>query len=263
MKIKPAKVLVALLAGVLVLVALSVTLKLARREWANARCAHNLGRIASALELYVTEYEAYPLMSKVPGTLMFAPEALYPKYIADRAPIDAKSYYYLGYLVFHERSGLAWIDAYKESIRTGRAIPDHREVWSDCATAVEVREKEFKKYYESEMAKVQGKILPGYADKPYPSDPTPVEECLFVRLRMRCEQAIVSYMPVGSTIGNPNVLEEAKALVPIIFERPELHGDGGHVLYMDGHIELVPYPGKFPMTQKFIEGLQSLNELEK
>lgn len=49
----------------------------------------------------------------------------------------------------------------------------------------------------------------------------------------------------------------------IASERPELHGIGGHVLYLDGHFEFVPYPGKFPMVPSFVEGLRSLDALQK
>jgi hypothetical protein len=34
------------------------------------------------------------------------------------------------------------------------------------------------------------------------------------------------------------------------------------VLFLDGHTEFVPYPGKFPMTKRFIEALESLDALE-
>jgi len=47
-----------------------------------------------------------------------------------------------------------------------------------------------------------------------------------------------------------------------MIERPEFHGDGGHILYLDGHVEFVSYPGKFPMTPAFIDGLRSLDTLE-
>ena len=47
--------------------------------------------------------------------------------------------------------------------------------------------------------------------------------------------------------------------IPIVVERPENHGDGGHVLYMDGHVEFIPYPGKYPMTKAVIEKLEQLS----
>lgn len=51
-------------------------------------------------------------------------------------------------------------------------------------------------------------------------------------------------------------------LVPLLIERPQIHGDGGHVVWADGRIEFVPYPGKFPMTEKFIAALEELDPAE-
>ncbi len=38
--------------------------------------------------------------------------------------------------------------------------------------------------------------------------------------------------------------------IPVLIEWPDNHDDlrGGNVLYMDGHVEWIEYPGKFPMT---------------
>lgn len=60
---------------------------------------------------------------------------------------------------------------------------------------------------------------------------------------------------------DPNEQLHATALVPILIERPEHHGvPGGHVLYMDGRVEWLPYPGPFPMTPAFIEGVKAVEE---
>jgi prepilin-type processing-associated H-X9-DG protein len=51
--------------------------------------------------------------------------------------------------------------------------------------------------------------------------------------------------------------------IPLFIEYSGKHPDGeGHVLYMDGHVETIKYPGKFPMTKAFIEGLKSLEALD-
>jgi prepilin-type processing-associated H-X9-DG protein len=50
---------------------------------------------------------------------------------------------------------------------------------------------------------------------------------------------------------------------PVLIEHTDQHGpDGGNVLFMDGHVEFIKYPGKFPMTKAFIEGLKSLEKLD-
>jgi prepilin-type processing-associated H-X9-DG protein len=44
--------------------------------------------------------------------------------------------------------------------------------------------------------------------------------------------------------------------IPLMWEWPTNHENGGNVLYLDGHVEFLPYPGKFPMTERFIKALR-------
>lgn len=63
-------------------------------------------------------------------------------------------------------------------------------------------------------------------------------------------------------INNPSTSSNIAATIPVLIERPGHHGStGGNVLFMDGHVEYINYPGKFPMTKAFIEGLESLEAL--
>ena len=48
----------------------------------------------------------------------------------------------------------------------------------------------------------------------------------------------------------------------MMIERPGLQRGGSNVLFMDGRVEFIPYPGKWPMTEKFIKALESLDELK-
>lgn len=55
-------------------------------------------------------------------------------------------------------------------------------------------------------------------------------------------------------------LAERASNIPVVIEWPENHRDpGGHVVYLDGHREYVPYPGKFPMTETAISTLRALD----
>ena len=50
-----------------------------------------------------------------------------------------------------------------------------------------------------------------------------------------------------------------KSKMPIMIERPNHHvPPGGNVLYIYGHVEFIPYPGKWPMTETTIGTLESL-----
>jgi len=35
----------------------------------------------------------------------------------------------------------------------------------------------------------------------------------------------------------------------------------GDLLFMDGHIEFINYPGKFPVTERFIKALEAIEKL--
>ena len=57
-------------------------------------------------------------------------------------------------------------------------------------------------------------------------------------------------------------LGEHAASIPVVIEWPGNHNhDVSKVVYYDGHVEVLEYPGKFPMTGPFIEGLRELDEM--
>ena len=48
--------------------------------------------------------------------------------------------------------------------------------------------------------------------------------------------------------------------VPVLIERPEHYAEpGGHVLYLNGAVRFLTYPGPWPMTQTTIETLRDLD----
>ena len=51
------------------------------------------------------------------------------------------------------------------------------------------------------------------------------------------------------------------ARIPVLIEWPTHHDvPGGNVLFLDGHVEFIPYPGPFPMTERFIATLRDMNK---
>lgn len=80
---------------------------------------------------------------------------------------------------------------------------------------------------------------------------------------------------VPATISNLRRLEQGRLLIyggrgrydlpradiPVFIERPSHQGDGSNVLFLDGRVKFMPYPGAWPMTEKFIKALESLDEL--
>ena len=74
------------------------------------------------------------------------------------------------------------------------------------------------------------------------------------RLRVGVEELL------QSDINDADEAAAVKARIPVMIERPGFHDGGSNVLFLDGHVEFLPYPGPFPMTEAFIEGLRALEE---
>jgi prepilin-type processing-associated H-X9-DG protein len=49
-----------------------------------------------------------------------------------------------------------------------------------------------------------------------------------------------------------------RAQIPVMMEHLHHEPRGGHVLYMDGHVEFVEYEEKWPMTDKTLDALESI-----
>jgi prepilin-type processing-associated H-X9-DG protein len=61
-------------------------------------------------------------------------------------------------------------------------------------------------------------------------------------------------------INDPAASMKAQATIPVMIEKPDNHGGkGGNVLFMDGHVEFIEYPGKYPMTKEVIGALKKLS----
>ncbi len=56
--------------------------------------------------------------------------------------------------------------------------------------------------------------------------------------------------------------QQVLSRVPVLIERLGNHKKpGGHVQYLDRHVEFVPYPGPFPMTKETVALLESLDAM--
>ncbi len=80
----------------------------------------------------------------------------------------------------------------------------------------------------------------------------------------------VSLMPIRegverfliTDINDPSASAKTQAMIPIMWTMPD-SASGADVLFMDGHVAHMAYPGGFPMTEKFIEGLKAALELHE
>ncbi len=84
-------------------------------------------------------------------------------------------------------------------------------------------------------------------------EPTSGYDTIFV-LRKSIERILIS------DISDPNASVKARSELPILWELPEPNASSGWVLYLDGHVERVEYPGKFPMDEAVIERVRKIIE---
>ncbi len=252
----------------------------------NAICVSNLKLIERALESYAGEAknESYPLLSAVSGRIMFSPDFVLPSHLQDvnllispyhpackhlkqkalsdpKSVIDDHSYWYVGFAFANERSAQAWIAAYKQYVPRGLTIPEVDTVWPEYVKDFEAREREMSRRIEEfdrETKRLQKEDPMRPLKRSAPQNSPFTYEWNAQRM---LTSGIAGYFV--RDVGNPVGWIEYARRIPILIERPELHGNGGHVLYMDGHVAFVLYPGPFPMAKDFIEGLRSLDKLEK
>src|SRR5690606_25623079 len=71
---------------------------------------------------------------------------------------------------------------------------------------------------------------------------------------MRVKEGIERFMITD--INNPAASAQAQTTIPVMVDTVTANAasfnhvpGGGNVLYMDGHVEFIRYPGKYPMTQ--------------
>ena len=231
----------------------------ARTPARRSACVNNLKQQGLILSMFAHENarKKYPRIDGVKGNLIFEGDQLYPGYLDDFSilgcPGDfgggldvleaafrlkdnsqhpnssvgsvhadcltSESYIYLGWLVMNEEQGLAALNAYRD------------------ASADDLNE---------DLQVPEGMGNGGY------------------RLEGRPDTSKIRRLGTNAVrwlITGPDQEDQWDSLtgtIPIVWEWPSNHHSkpGGHVLYLDGTVEFVPYPGKFPMTEKFIEALR-------
>jgi prepilin-type processing-associated H-X9-DG protein len=235
------------------------------RSRINAECERALKTAAAAIRVYVAAdaQHRYPSLSPVRGQLKMSVDLNaiwnpYANYSAGQTSNEFdKQFWYLGWIIPNERSGLEWLEQYLEHAPAFDKIdvPSPR-IWPDCEADIAARQRVFNA--EWRKTHPDGKRLPGENDRDGPQFAEPrLSEIQGYR---PLQEGAWRWFAVWVQCVPTRMRYETD--FPVLIERPERHGDGGHVLYMDGHVEFVPYPGKFPMTPKFIEGLRTLDNME-
>ena len=202
-------------------------------------CQNNLKQCGLVLKLYANEApdQLFPPLSPLPGNLMWDKETVYPEYLTDplilvcpaekakwqrageMTDLEQKAafcfhnsaYWYLGYALPDEKTGLAFVDTYKKQIENSGD-------------------------FTADLKDAEGNPI------------------------RRLQEGVERYFIMD--IHNPAGAAMIQSKLPVFIERPGHHDDQINVLFMDGHVERLTYPGEFPVSQPFIEALSSLEKLK-
>ena len=182
----------------------------------------NPGQLTPQLADVYPEYLSHLDLLQCPRILR--PHLRLPCGAADFGTMADLSYFYLGYVLDRPETLRAFHDAYEKAITERRHL-------------------------ESNISVPDGQGNWG-GDRIY---------------RLTNDSALLLQ---DSTYDHNNPVEHSfrKSEVPIMIERPEHHQNaegrwGGHVLFMDGHVEFLAYPSEWPMTQEAISLLRAMDEM--
>jgi prepilin-type processing-associated H-X9-DG protein len=189
-------------------------------------CRQNLSQAGMSLMMYMNEshLQSLPVVSSEPGRLMMSDAGLYPVYLGNPEWLVCPGTAEIAPAPFFDDPHFAYL---------GYLVVNDADVDA------------FVSAYTAEIAD----------DADFSGD-LPVTTSygnVLYRLRDGVERFLTS------DLNDPTDCVPQRE-VPILFEWPDNHEglSGGHVMYMDGHVEWQPYPGEFPMTEHAITTLAAL-----
>jgi len=189
-----------------------------------ASCQNNLKQMGLVFKMFANESkdEVFPQLSSDPGVLMFSNQAgVYPEYLTDLGVLQCPA----------DPTGGSY------------TIDDHSYFYLGY---VVTNDEEMAAFVEAYKQRVDEGLA---FDEDLAVPPGKVSGDALYRLREGVERD-------ASTPTRPL----AQGEIPVLIERLGHHApDGANVLYMDGHVEFVTYPGKWPMTEKMITLLESMD----
>lgn len=189
-----------------------------------ASCQNNLKQWGLVFKMYANESkdEMFPELSSDPGMLMFSNQGgVYPNYCTDLSILSCP-------VAFR-----------------GAVMDDHSYFYLGYVVTNDEEMAAFVEAYKQRMDE-------GLAfDEDLPVPPGKVPGDTLYRLREGVERDVSR--PAGGRL--------SQSTIPVMIERTGHHvPEGANVLYMDGHVEYLPYPGKWPMTEETITLLESMDD---
>ncbi|MCC6698383.1 MAG: hypothetical protein IT365_22350 [Candidatus Hydrogenedentes bacterium] len=189
-----------------------------------ALCESNLYQMGIALDTFESHHREYPRLSTVPGTLMFRAEGLYPYHLFDLRRVNCPG---------------------STNACLGPTLDDHSYAYWGYVLLTDEDMETFANAYGAELS----------SGGDFSEDlPEPVSYGDTIK---RFDSGYVRFLITDT---NPPEDYIPRYTVPMLIEWPDNHGDirGGNVLYMDGHVEWLDYPSKFPMTEATMNVLTGL-----
>ena len=205
-----------------------------RESAKNANCQNNLKQLGLVFKLYAGEHkDRFPNLSPIPGNLM-CDRSIYPDYLSNLSCFR------------HKKLG-----RFDEPLTPETAFTDQDYFYLGYCTTNDAEVAAFVEAYR------QACNVPGAFDgdlKVAPGKGNNGSDTLY-RLREGVERFFLA------DTANPAAAATAQSQIPVIVERPCFHKlrKGGNVLFMDGHVQFMESPGKFPMTEATINALESLS----
>ncbi|MBN4046847.1 hypothetical protein JYT90_00860 [bacterium AH-315-P07] len=202
-----------------------------KARW-RAASANNLKQIGLSMKMYSNESrgEKYPDLSPIAGRLALNSGQIYPEYLTDPGIFISPAH----------------PDAFKlEGAANPIDLIDDHSFWYLGYTMLD--------------DEAGTRFVEEYARRVREGEPLEGDWKVGSKTVYALRDGIARFLITD--INNPRVNSISNSKLPLMIERPNLHEGGGNVLFMDGHVEFIEYPGKFPMTRRFIEGLESLDSL--
>jgi prepilin-type processing-associated H-X9-DG protein len=198
---------------------------------------NNLKQLGLVMKMFANESrgELFPRLDPRPGHLMMLGNIVFPEYVTDVSVYISPA---------HPEAAELKERATKDPLSI---IDDHSYWYLGYAVTTEEAGLAFIEAYKNA---VKNGEVPN-------EDRTDTSAGVIPRLREGVERFYIT------DINDPSSSARIQSEIPIMIERPGMQEGGASVLFLDGHVEFIKYPGEFPMTEKFIQALESLDALKK